>query len=57
MEKKKIICLANSRKYGGRCIAGKEIRSRNWIRPIRDGGNGELRVSNLKYKCGKYQTY
>ena len=35
---KQILCLANSRKYGGACIAGKELLSHSapgsWIRPI-----------------------
>ncbi len=44
---KTIVCLANSRKEGGRCVAGKEIvnnqLTHNWIRPVSGGGNkGEL---------------
>ena len=35
---KRIVCLANSRKMGGRCVAGKEISEGahpgNWIRPV-----------------------
>jgi hypothetical protein len=31
-----IICLANSWKRGERCIAGIDIKTRNWIRPICD---------------------
>lgn len=34
-----IICLANSKKYGDRCIAGIEITTGKWIRPF----------SNLEY--------
>ena len=37
---KRIVCLANSRKLGGRCIAGKEWLadsvSGQWIRPVSD---------------------
>ncbi|MET9746900.1 hypothetical protein ABZZ92_14520 [Streptomyces ardesiacus] len=29
-----LVCLANSRKGGERCIAGMELGSKNWIRPI-----------------------
>jgi len=29
-----IICLANSYKHGGRCIAGIEPETGNWIRPV-----------------------
>jgi len=43
--KKKIVCLANSRKYNGRCIAGKEMVSGQygeWIRPVSDRKEGEI---------------
>jgi len=30
----KIICLANSYKYQGRCIAGINLTTKSWIRPI-----------------------
>ena len=37
---KRIVCLANARKEGERCLAGKELlpdgRSGAWIRPISD---------------------
>lgn len=37
---KRIVCLANSRKMSGRCVAGKEIRDGDtvspWIRPVSD---------------------
>ncbi len=32
----RIICLANSYKHGGRCIAGIDPKSGNWIRPVPD---------------------
>src|SRR5579885_3349784 len=35
--KKKIVCLANSRKPGGRCVAGKEVLEGSyggWVRPV-----------------------
>lgn len=31
---KEIICLANSRKMQGRCVAGKDVNSGEWIRPV-----------------------
>jgi len=31
-----IICLANSYKHGGRCIAGIELTSGKWVRPVPD---------------------
>ncbi len=62
MNKKKvyktIVCLAYSRKFGGRCVAGKEIVNNeitpNWIRPVSDIDTGELyknhiRLYNIKW--------
>ncbi len=40
-----IVCLANSRKYGGRCVAGKEYRTGiagSWIRPVSATQWGEV---------------
>ena len=39
---KEIVCLANSRKHGGTCVAGIDLRGtrkRSWVRPVsaRDG--------------------
>jgi len=31
---KRIICLANSRKSSGKCVAGKELETGKWIRPV-----------------------
>jgi hypothetical protein len=45
---KTIICLANSRKWSGRCIAGKEKTKRGvgeWIRPVSKRSKGEI------FKC------
>ena len=43
---KRIVCLANSRKYRGRCVAGKEIATANepgeWVRPVSERPMGEL---------------
>jgi ATP-dependent DNA helicase RecQ len=44
-EYRKIVCLANSRKYGGRCIAGKEWRQTgpgDWVRPVGRSNTREL---------------
>src|SRR3989304_6086843 len=30
----RMICLANSRRDGGRCVAGIDVDSGRWIRPI-----------------------
>lgn len=48
---KRIVCLANSRKLGGRCIAGKEVWQSGygeWIRPIGYTETGELALSQIQ---------
>lgn len=50
---KRIVCLANSRKLNGRCVAGKELsggRLVGWIRPVSDRENEEV----SEYEC-QYQ--
>jgi ATP-dependent DNA helicase RecQ len=52
---KEIICLANSRKYSGRCIAGKEIMGRRigeWVRPVSHHETGELPTQELRCEDG-----
>ncbi len=44
----RIICLANSRKLQGRCVAGKEIENYKWIRPISSyTEHGELSIQEI----------
>lgn len=31
---RRIVCLANSRKLGARCVAGKELGTGVWVRPV-----------------------
>lgn len=53
---KQIVCLANSRKYQGCCIAGKEVEGATfgaWIRPISGKLTGELANSEIKCTDGK----
>lgn len=53
---KKIVCLANSKKISGRCIAGKELIDGNyteWIRPISERTNGEISEDERQFKDGK----
>ena len=51
---KRIVCLANSRKPGGNCIAGKEIlndgRPGAWVRPVSDRANEGVATSECRYK-------
>lgn len=41
MSQFEIVCIANSRKLGGRCVAGVTLDGQ-WVRPVRAGGDGEL---------------
>lgn len=42
----KIICLANSYKHKGRCIAGIDLQSGRWIRPISHLESGKISEDN-----------
>jgi len=47
-----IICLANSRKHSGRCIAGKRVSNGTWIRPIGTGLGHEITEDDRRYQNG-----
>lgn len=52
---KQIVCLANSRKLSGRCVAGIEIRDGKrlgWIRPVSDRENQEVSEHERQYEDG-----
>jgi len=53
---KTIVCLANSRKHAGRCIAGKEMLPDGfggWVRPVSGRTTTELGRNERRYDDGK----
>ena len=54
-EVKRIVCLANSRKLHGRCVAGREWiggRAGRWIRPVSDREHQEVSEYERQYEDG-----
>lgn len=52
---KRIVCLANSRKLQGRCIAGREIiegKPGPWVRPVSDREHEEVSEYERRYVDG-----
>ncbi|MGD0578940.1 MAG: hypothetical protein ABSC08_08430 [Bryobacteraceae bacterium] len=53
---KRIVCLANSIKTGGSCIAGKEVLPNGdyggWIRPVSERKTAEVWPKECKYRDG-----
>ena len=54
MVKKRIVCLANSRmrRNGYKCIAGKDIASGDWIRPVVNKSEAGLSWDERRYEDG-----
>jgi len=44
-----MICLANSYKLGGRCVAGLRVDGKGWIRPVSETASGTLNAK--QYTC------
>lgn len=52
---KRIVCLANSRKLNGRCIAGRELEDGEpgeWIRPVSNRQHEEVSEHERQYEDG-----
>ena len=52
---KSFVCLANSRKLSGRCIAGREMvdgRPEGWLRPVSDREREEVSEYERQYEDG-----
>lgn len=47
-----VLCLANSTKHGGRCIAGLRLDTGGWIRPIPGTENNELHPRHFRTADG-----
>lgn len=55
MPSKTILCLANSRKKGGRCVAGKEVvgsQFGGWVRPVSARQEEEIADAERRYADG-----
>ena len=48
-----IVCLANSRKISGRCVAGKRTGDNSWFRPISNRAGHEISELDRRYSDGK----
>jgi len=54
---KTILCLANSRKTSGRCVAGREVVNNvlgDWVRPVSVREKGELSELDRRYENGQH---
>ena len=53
----RMVCLANSYKLGGRCVAGRVVDGQRigpWVRPVGDRPGEELLLSEIAYPEGSW---
>lgn len=44
-----LLILANSRKKGGYCVAGKDVLTNKWVRIVKDADGTELSLAQIMY--------
>lgn len=49
-----MLCLANSRKYSERCVAGLRLDGGGWVRPIGPNEHGTLHAGHYRLHNGAY---
>jgi hypothetical protein len=49
---KTLVCLANSKKLGARCVAGVEQGSHTWVRPLGSGSHGAITLAEERLDDG-----
>ncbi|MBI3412048.1 MAG: hypothetical protein HY040_27270 [Planctomycetes bacterium] len=52
MTTRSILCLANSRKHGGRCVAGLSADGAGWVRAVSPTGDGTLSIAHYTFADG-----
>ena len=56
MPEVEILCLANSRKLMGRCVAGLNISTMQWVRPVSTSSDGTLSAHQCILESGDEVT-